>query len=91
MQEGKPDRIADLLEEAAIKLEEYEMGCVKCEKLKDALVSLVQEGDPKNLDYMKQYLEKVLEKSGKNDDVERSLYAISVLLDHIKEEENEGS
>lgn len=88
VQEGKPDRISDLLEEAADKMEEYEMGCKNCEKLKDALISLIQESNIENLKKMRDYLNSILVGQSM-DDVERSLFAINTLID-VLEEENEN-
>ena len=82
VEEGKPDRIADLLEEAALKIEKLEM---TIEELLDALIALVQESGVENLKNMRDYLNSILV-SQSIDDVERSLFAINVLIKVLEEE-----
>ena len=87
VEEGKPDRIADLLEEAALKIEHLE---TTTEKLKDALISLVQESNVNDLRGMQRYLQDVTSLSN-NDDAERSLFAINILIEVLEEESSENS
>lgn len=89
VEEGKPDRIADILEEAATKIEILEKSK---EKLKDALINLIQESNIDNLKNMRDYCSYQLnEKYGTNtEDIERSLFAINVLIEYM-ENENEMS
>ena len=87
--EGKPDRISDLLEEAANQIEGHEVSCKNCEKLKDALISLIQESDVDKLRVMAEYCSEVL-KGVPNDDVERSLFAINILIEVLEEEQHEN-
>lgn len=84
VEEGKPDRIADLLEEAALKIEQLE---TTIEDLLDALITLVQESDIENLKNMRDYLNSILV-SQSIDDVERSLFAINTLI-KVLEAQNE--
>lgn len=87
VEEGKPDRIADLLEESANEIEHLERSK---EKLKDALISLIQESNVDNLKNMRDYCSYQLnEKYGTDtDDIERSLFAISVLIEIMEKEKN---
>lgn len=84
VEEGKPDSIADLLLESALKIEQLEM---TIEELLDALITLVQESDIENLKNMRDYLNSILV-SQSIDDVERSLFAINTLI-KVLEAQNE--
>ena len=81
VEEGMPDRIADLLEESVLEIERLER---TREKLKDALISLVQESNVDNLKVMREYLEGIhIDTTG---DIERSLFAISTLIEVLEKE-----
>jgi len=84
VEEGKPDSIADLLLESALKIEKLEM---TIEELLDALIALVQESNIENLKNMRDYLNSILV-SQSIDDVERSLFAINTLI-KVLEAQNE--
>ena len=89
VQEGKPDRISDLLEEAANKLEENKMSCKNCEKLKDALISMIQESDVEKLKFMRDYLCEYLDHTNNTDpNAEISMFAINTLIEFLEEEQN---
>ena len=65
------------------------MSCKNCEKLKDALISLVGESDVKNLKVMKEYLYDYLNQNldQNNQDAEISLFAINTLIEVLEEEQ----
>lgn len=90
VEEGKPDRIADLLEESVLEIERLER---TKEKLKDALISLVQESDINNLKNMKEWCEcQLKEQFGKDTgNIEISLFAINALIEVLEEENRENS
>lgn len=69
------------------------MTCKKCEKLKDALISLVGESDVEKLKVMKEYLYDYLNQNldQNNQDAEISLFAINTLIEVFEEEQNENS
>lgn len=90
VEEGKPDRIADLLEESANEIEQLEK---TKEKLKAGLIGLVQENNIPALKGMRKYCLIVLNEnqgSETDDDVKRSLFAINTLIE-VLEKENENS
>lgn len=69
------------------------MNCKNCEKLKDALISLVGESDVEKLKVMKEYLYDYLNQNldQNNQDAEISLFAINTLIEVLVEEQNENS
>jgi hypothetical protein len=63
------------------------MGCKNCEKLKNALISLIQESDVIKLKIMRDYLMSILDEQD-NHDAEISMFAINTLIEVLEEEQN---
>ena len=65
------------------------MTCKDCEKLKYALISLIGESDIEILKGMRDHLMDILDEQD-NHDIETSMFAISILIEVLEEEQNDS-